>query len=339
MEKDKGPSTPSPPEDILVVDEGESATSKDEIIARLKKIIAEQGNTIADQVNTIADQVNTIAENDKTIAEQKKNVAQTKFLEFLHLVNERVYDKFTIETDRSQLALGTTSVAGKFCPRHLRRWASFGALHDQKFQELEDRLNPVDACFSSPHDVSGFLSAFSPKAKNEATLRPFLRIALEKPAATVVNEYLHAASESPDTKSRDYVHFTDQDKTTQTSRSSKNILASSTGGASNPDRICVYDHNKETKVKVPFIVGEYKAAHRLTGPKLEHMLDSPPEDYLTKATRIDVAVSPNDAPNDAVFSNKYPSVYTFISSFHRATIHNQSNIQPHPVAALACDHG
>ncbi|KJR88100.1 uncharacterized protein SPSK_07928 [Sporothrix schenckii 1099-18] len=230
MEKDKGPSTPPPPEDILVVEGGESSTSKDEIIPRLKKIVT--------------DQVNTIVKNTKVIAEK------TKFLEFLYLINERVYDKFTIETVRSQFALGTTSVAGKFCPRYLRRWAGFGALHDQKFQELEDRLNPLDACFSSPYDISNVVSTFSLKAKNEATLRPFLHITLEKPTAAVVNEYLHAASESPNTKSRDYVHFTDQDKTTQTSRSSKNILASSTGGASNPGRIYVYDHNKETKVKI-----------------------------------------------------------------------------------------
>ncbi|CAK7212364.1 hypothetical protein SCUCBS95973_001438 [Sporothrix curviconia] len=311
------PSTPPPREDRLAADGGESS-SKDELIARLLQTIAEKDKTIAEQGKSIAEMDKEIAEMDKEIADRRRDVSKTGFLDYLRLVQERVYDKFTVETDRSRLAQGTTSVAGKFCPRRLRFWEHFGSLHDQKFQELHDSLHPLDAGFASPHDVAGLLMAFSPKSKNEATLRPFLRVALEKPAAAVVNAHLDAVSADPEAEIRAHVHFSDVDRTTQTTQTTQTPTTQTTQSSKSkqnkavstiPDRVCMYNANQEKKTSVRFLVGEYKAAHRLAAPALAAMLESPPEDYLVKAAGIDKTVAPGDAPNDAVFSKKYPTVY------------------------------
>ncbi|CAK7275197.1 hypothetical protein SEPCBS57363_006556 [Sporothrix epigloea] len=123
--------------------------------------------------------------------QQKEKLQQlqspTRLLAYLSLVDELLFRSLTVETDtHKSSAPGTTDVSGRFYPKHFLAWTDFDTLHADLFAQLETTLGS-DALYPSRNALQALGENSSPLVSDETDLRPFLRNAVEKPAA-LINE-------------------------------------------------------------------------------------------------------------------------------------------------------
>ncbi|CAK7563063.1 MAG: hypothetical protein SEPTF4163_000920 [Sporothrix epigloea] len=98
--------------------------------------------------------------------------------------------RLTVESDNNKTSTpGTTDVSGRFYPKRFLAWTDFDTLHVDNFTQLERTLGSA-ALFPSRNVLQALGENSSPLVSDELDLRPFLRNAVEKPAALIVTQYL-----------------------------------------------------------------------------------------------------------------------------------------------------
>ncbi len=239
------------------------------------------------------------------VAELEQREAPTPFLDYIRNAEDNLYATFYIEPDSEKTSTGsTTRVIGKFYPQRFRPWADFRARHSETFDAFVAAYADT-ATFPSLTDVLGVRRDLSPDGRaDEMDLRPFIRVSIERPAARIVSGYLRYLPRPNATS----VHFRnsaygiqpveaapeqnpadgDDVATAPTSRldgtagepPAKRHSPMMAPGV--PDRwgIAVAQDGSRTHI----LVGEYKAAHKLTAKMLRRVMSAPPsEDFFMQA--------------------------------------------------------
>lgn len=247
-------------------------------LAEARREVAQQREEAARQREEAARQ-RKLAERERKRAEDSEaEKAPTAFVYYLQLVQQRLVSTLRIEPNPNLTASGSVTTSNrKYYPLELHLWDDFEPSHSETFdlflQQFADK--PL---FPSQTDVLGIQRDLSPNTrKSEEDIRPFVRTAIEKPAARVVMAHLSEIgvteefffqnnAYSLENKDEDEVGRTDaspSNKKRSPERTSKPI----------PDRwgICKYEHESVRRV----CIGEYKAAHKVRADKITEALTSP----------------------------------------------------------------
>ncbi|KIH86429.1 hypothetical protein SPBR_08195 [Sporothrix brasiliensis 5110] len=201
-----------------------------------------------------------------------------------------------------------TRVNGKFYPRCLRPW-DFQTTHSSLFTTLVTAFGEERA-FPALTDILGVSRDLSPGPVDEQDLRPFIRAAIEKPAARVVTEYIQRMKKDNENNDndRDFVKITFQNNPYGLDLAQETALEVAQEATQNtpspeppvavpppakrrrspvktigvPDRWCVGLGHDGGATHI--LVGEYKAAHKLPAQKLNTVFSKPPdEDFFIQA--------------------------------------------------------
>ncbi|OJD17401.1 hypothetical protein ACJ73_08803 [Blastomyces percursus] len=215
--------------------------------------------------------------------------APTVFERYLLLVQQRLVSTLSVEPNPAKTASDSlTSVDRKYYPLELCVWVDFEEEHSKTFSLLTSLLSDKPL-FPCENDVLGVQREMSPSTrKDEQDIRPFIRSAIEKPAARVVMAYLGP------TGSTDEFYFQNnayslENKTfdgtyeRETPPPNKRRSPEPKSIRSIPDRwgIC---ESTDGHVRC-VLVGEYKAAHKIHIEGFTQALRSPPKDLFLEVLR------------------------------------------------------
>ncbi|OAA64206.1 metalloprotease m41 [Niveomyces insectorum RCEF 264] len=230
----------------------------------------------------------------------EENQRPSRFLDYLRTTEEILFATFGVEP-ALPTASHTTSVNGKYYPQRLRPWHDFEAVHTVTFNSLRTTFGGA-RLFPALTDVLGVGRDLSPAAADELDLRPFIRAAIEKPAARILSEYLRLTHSPLCTRIRFQSNSFGLDLN-QTALAA--VVPGVAGTASEdiqpppatsqrspvirigiPDRWCVRFLPDDSRTHM--LVGEYKAAHKLPARKVRAVLASGPrEDFFARAINKD----------------------------------------------------
>ncbi|KIH93336.1 metalloprotease m41 [Sporothrix brasiliensis 5110] len=263
----------------------------------------------------------------------------SSFLDYVRWTEKVLFQTFHIkpalvpQSERRSQAAGTsasspstthtaTRVKGKFYPRRLRPW-DFETAHASIFQTLVAAFGE-DKVFPALTDVIGIGRDLSPGPADEQDLRPFIRAAIEKPAARVVTQYIQQKQndKASTDNERGFLKITFQnnaygvDLVQEAAEETPpppppgqpGVMApppkrrrSPVKTIGVPDRWCVGFDDSGSATHI--LVGEYKAAHKLPAQKLSAVLSKPPgEDFFIQAVKsrdVDPNATDATAPTSA----------------------------------------
>ncbi|CAK7228839.1 hypothetical protein SCUCBS95973_007016 [Sporothrix curviconia] len=240
---------------------------------------------------------------------QKEELQQlqnpTALLTYLSLVDEHLFRSLAVESDPNKTsAPGTTDVSGRCYPQRFVPWTDFDTLHASLFEQLETTLGS-DEVFPSRNAMQALGEDSSPLMSDEMDLRPFLRSAVEKPAASIVTQYLaktrHATLSRFKFRNSSYgmdlrgLGADVAEATGDGGRPKKKRIPSPVKTIGKPDRWGFATHRSGQEIDTHVLVGEYKAAHKLRATKLEAVLaQSPATNFFAAAAREDEQTNQDD---------------------------------------------
>ncbi|KKK19416.1 hypothetical protein P175DRAFT_0518467 [Aspergillus ochraceoroseus IBT 24754] len=209
--------------------------------------------------------------------------APTTLEHYLRLVQQRLVTTLSIESNPMKSASGSvTAVNGKYYPLELYRWHDFENQLEQTFNQLTATFSSKPL-FPSETDVLGVRRELSPTSrKDEQDIRPFVRSAIEKPAARIVRAYYDQ------TNRQDIFYFQNnaysleyRDPETgverQGSSPSKKRSPERKKSQPIPDRWGICEEEGGLR---RVCVGEYKAAHKTPDEEIRQVLDTAPKNLF-----------------------------------------------------------
>ena len=244
--------------------------SSQEIEELLKRI--EEQRLRAEQAEGRAEQ----AEGRAELAERLTR--PTTLSEYLCGCHDGLYKAFKVQQDKSLTTKGTvTNPEGKICPTYLRPWTDFVEQQHETFCQLalteEDSRDSPRAFASLQHLEELGRDHALRKIASEKDLEIFERATLENPVAYIF-QHLYSRPETRATFNlSSEIEFENHPNTLSESaeevterRPSTPIHSSSPSTALRADQICVY--TTMDKRRIPVLIVEYKAPHKLTLPHL-----------------------------------------------------------------------
>lgn len=253
------------------------------------------------------------AEQAEGRAEQAEKLTKpTNLIEYLQACHDHLFQAFSVQQNKSLTTKGTvTNPEGKLCPNSMRPWSDFTTKQQETFDQLpwtEQTSSSSPRAFASLQHLEELGQEHAQrKLASEKDLESFERATLENPVARILH-FLCSQPETRDLFNLDNgVEFENHPNTLSdrseevTQRLRENADPSTPARAQDPpsglraDQICVYTTRDGRRI--PILIVEYKAPHKLTLPHLRLGL----REMDVKNEVVDCHTLPDKEDADAVF--------------------------------------